>query len=107
MRVQPKDHASKSTNVLVSNVQIKPDFNKDHCIELIRQVLMCHGDISVVTYDWLPDDPVPMPRWEMEHECVNWDKLDSWMYERRISMSAENMIVHPDLGPSYPRKGDR
>lgn len=62
---------------------------------------MCHGDIAVVTYDWLPDDREPMPRWEIEHECVDWSKLNSWALDRRVSIFQEGMIVHPELGPSY------
>ena len=42
-----------------------------------------------MTYDWLPDDRVPMPRWEIEHECVDWSKLDSWSHERRVPISQE------------------
>ena len=82
-------------------------WNLDHCIELIRQVLVCHGDVTVVTYDWLHDDPIPMPRWEVEHECVDWNELDAWALNRRVSVSEEGMIVHPDLGASYPVMQER
>jgi hypothetical protein len=42
-----------------------------------------------------------MPRWEIEHQCVDWGKLDEWAAGRRVPIFSEGMIVHPVLGASY------
>ncbi|KAH8690237.1 hypothetical protein BGW36DRAFT_433189 [Talaromyces proteolyticus] len=74
----------------------------DHCIDNLRQNLMCKGDVSLVTFSWVPNDRAPKPNFEVEHECVNWQRLDNWAKEHRFDIFDERTLVHPELGPSFP-----
>ncbi|KAK4870691.1 hypothetical protein LT330_005039 [Penicillium expansum] len=74
----------------------------DHCLDDIRQTLMCHADISIYTYDWIPNYRKPWPNFRVDHECVNWELLDDWAKEHSFSIYDQASLVHPELGLSFP-----
>ncbi|KAF4459079.1 tat pathway signal sequence [Fusarium albosuccineum] len=76
----------------------------DHCIDLLRQVIMCHGDISLHTYTWKDDYRWPWPSMQTEHQCRNWDKLMAWSEEHYIPSLTGPILSHPGLGTSF--RGD-
>ena len=39
---------------------------------------MCHGDISIVTFDWVEHELNPFPNFNIERECRNWESLLQW-----------------------------
>ncbi|PSS12325.1 hypothetical protein M430DRAFT_68579 [Amorphotheca resinae ATCC 22711] len=80
----------------------------DHCIESLRQSIMCNPDLSILTYKWLPNIRGPWPDFETEHQCVNWDKIDAWSGQRAFNMFDPKFLVHPTLGPTFgkPTSGD-
>ncbi|KAK1750706.1 hypothetical protein QBC47DRAFT_393317 [Echria macrotheca] len=55
----------------------------DHCIEAIRQNLMCHGDVSVFTFKTFPelaDEGIEgeWPDFEINHMCRDFESLRRW-----------------------------
>ncbi|GKZ63358.1 hypothetical protein AnigIFM49718_011431 [Aspergillus niger] len=48
-------------------------FHLDHCVDILRQTLMCHDDLSLVTYNWVKGLDVPYPNFNTYHTCKNWD----------------------------------
>ncbi|KAL1967380.1 hypothetical protein VTN77DRAFT_3165 [Rasamsonia byssochlamydoides] len=57
----------------------------EHCIETLRQTLMCHGDISLLTYNWVKGREMPYPNFNTIHTCKKWDTLVAWNQQRDIS----------------------
>ncbi|KAI1823226.1 hypothetical protein F4861DRAFT_341924 [Xylaria intraflava] len=60
------------------------DYHLDHCLESIRQEILCAGSAEVYTLEWKaasegnkPVVTVPQPRM-----CVDWGSLHSWMKGR-------------------------
>lgn len=47
---------------------------------------------------WGKNQAVPIGNFKNPHECVNWDRIDSWSRERSVDMFAPGMLVHPVLG---------
>ncbi|PVH78108.1 hypothetical protein DL98DRAFT_590632 [Cadophora sp. DSE1049] len=82
-----------------TNVPVKDHVN--HCIEMLRQVVMCKADTTLMTYEWLPDFPGPWPNFGIQHECVNWEKIDNWSKERSIDIFDPKYLHHPKFGFSY------
>ncbi|KAF2653668.1 hypothetical protein K491DRAFT_694509 [Lophiostoma macrostomum CBS 122681] len=42
----------------------------DHCINILRQVLMCNGDMGLVMFHWVRDHgPSPYPDFSTMHQC--------------------------------------
>lgn len=72
----------------------------DHCIDDIRQSLMCHADLSVVTFDWQPGHRKPGPNFHLDQTCVDWDALDAWAAKRSFSIFDQKTLVNPELGKS-------
>jgi hypothetical protein len=62
---------------------------------------MCKGDVSLVTFSWVDNDRAPKPNFEVEHECVNWEKMDNWAKDHRFDIFDEKTLVHPSLGTLY------
>ncbi|KIY69269.1 hypothetical protein CYLTODRAFT_318831, partial [Cylindrobasidium torrendii FP15055 ss-10] len=61
-----------------------------HCIDSIRQSLMCSADVSVNVWQWdesYEDDVKLVGRSNIAHSCRNYDRLLEWAQERAI----ENM----------------
>lgn len=73
----------------------------DHCVDMLRQVLMCHGDVSIQTYEWIDDYRWPWPRFHTEHECRNWDAITEWAGQRYIGSIIGPIFTHPTLGTFY------
>jgi hypothetical protein len=49
------------------------DEHLDHCLDAIRQELQCRAEVSLTTYEWLPDLPIPWAKLSYEHTCVDFD----------------------------------
>lgn len=50
-------------------------YHVDHCIDEIRQSLMCHADATLLVSDWVDGYPGPWPNFNVDHNCVNWDSV--------------------------------
>ncbi|PWY68020.1 hypothetical protein BO94DRAFT_478610 [Aspergillus sclerotioniger CBS 115572] len=74
----------------------------EHCVDNLRQNIMCKADVALLTFSWDPDDRAPKPNFVVEHECANWDKMDKWAEEHKFDIFDETTLIHPTLGPSFP-----
>ncbi|TGO81099.1 hypothetical protein BPOR_1352g00010 [Botrytis porri] len=70
----------------------------DHCIDDIRQALMCHADTSITTFEWEEGIRRPMPDFTGWHTCNNWEKLDDWATARAFSMFDQVSLINPTYG---------
>ncbi|KAK8057510.1 hypothetical protein PG996_011447 [Apiospora saccharicola] len=71
--------------------------HNDHCLEILRQSVMCHADVSMITMTWEPTSVFPAADFQNVHECTNWDKLYEWQKERSRDLMAPGVLVHPYL----------
>ena len=69
----------------------------EHCLDFLRQSAMCHGDVGLVTFQWMPDSLIPVSNATV-HECVNWDAIDKWTKERTVDMMKPGWLIHPTKG---------
>ncbi|PMD34175.1 hypothetical protein L207DRAFT_638723 [Hyaloscypha variabilis F] len=77
----------------------------DHCLESLRQYVMCKADATILTWYW-PDEPpresgkyYPQTDYRFQQQCVNWEKLRAWEVSNSFQLSPET-IFHPIYG--YP-----
>jgi hypothetical protein len=56
----------------------------DHCVEILRQRLICTADVSVIWYWWRSDTSPPklVPKVGLPHTCRNFDKIQKWAFDR-------------------------
>jgi hypothetical protein len=74
----------------------RADQELDHCIDSIRQNLICHADLAVMTFHWVGDSEDPKPNFKYEHECVDWKALESWAMERAFDVDNPKMLARPE-----------
>lgn len=53
----------------------------EHCIDFIRQRLMCHYDMSVTPYQWVKGHQAPIPGSMTNEKCVDYEAMKVWMKE--------------------------
>ena len=79
------------------------DYANDHCIDVLRQAILCHADVSLFTLQWSQAEPMPRADFSNEHDCVNWDVLNAWAADRTIPQDKMKSLRHPLFGES-PRQ---
>jgi hypothetical protein len=75
----------------------------DHCVEYIRESLMCQPDLSMVTFRWINNTAQHEDKagfWPTNfdvdsHKCANWQKLDSWAGERMFNLFDVHLLDRP------------
>ncbi|KAL3420219.1 hypothetical protein PVAG01_08718 [Phlyctema vagabunda] len=56
----------------------------DHCIDMLRQNLMCTADAGILTSYWVVGRDLPMPDFYSRHQCRDFNALKSWTMENRV-----------------------
>ena len=56
----------------------------DHCIDAIRQSLMCSSDVSVLVWKWNKKWQRSLEVGQIVHTCRRFDKIQAWAKERAI-----------------------
>jgi len=65
----------------------------DHCLEALRQQLLCSADVNVYTLKWTPHSKTkPSIVIPQQNACVNWEVLHGWMLGRAAGY---NDLVKP------------
>ncbi|KAJ3483548.1 hypothetical protein NLG97_g7284 [Lecanicillium saksenae] len=79
------------------------EYHTHHCLDMLRQSVMCHGDTQLITMQWLKSATTPTGTFKMPHKCADWTQLENWASSRRIERLMEpGYLFHPTLGPAYP-----
>ncbi|KAI8629702.1 hypothetical protein F5Y19DRAFT_475152 [Xylariaceae sp. FL1651] len=74
----------------------------DHCIETLRQGIMCRGDVSLGTYTYLRGSSYVTARSWGTHQCVDFEALIAWARERAVNIFQPGVLVQPqDLGDEH------
>ncbi|KAH8889425.1 hypothetical protein GQ53DRAFT_625496, partial [Thozetella sp. PMI_491] len=50
----------------------------DHCLDWIRQGLMCWVDVTPVTWEFDPELGYPETQIPHQRTCRNWDRVTAW-----------------------------
>ncbi|PCG89450.1 hypothetical protein PENOC_106480 [Penicillium occitanis (nom. inval.)] len=69
----------------------------DHCIEMLRQTLMCNADIGIIVHEWVEHYPRPYPNFNTWHQCRNFDDIMDWIRGRHIPQKPPNGDEWPKL----------
>ncbi|KAJ6035870.1 hypothetical protein N7540_000149 [Penicillium herquei] len=76
----------------------------DHCVEYIRESLMCQPDLSLVTFRWIndtaqhPSAPTAFYPTNFDiddHRCADWEHLDYWAGQRMFDLSKVDLLDRP------------
>ncbi|KAL5114926.1 hypothetical protein ACEQ8H_007173 [Pleosporales sp. CAS-2024a] len=67
----------------------------DHCVDVLRQKLMCDADGALVTYNWQKNHYYPHPNFNVEHQCRDYNRLLEFSEQRRL----EGSLLRPEGKP--------
>ncbi|KAF9220030.1 hypothetical protein BS17DRAFT_358952 [Gyrodon lividus] len=67
-----------------------------HCVEIIRQKLMCTADLTMVTYDWVQGLADPYPNLSTVHQCVDYEKIIGWSDQYNAHVLASHVVKFGD-----------
>ncbi|KAH6914620.1 hypothetical protein BKA70DRAFT_1256629 [Coprinopsis sp. MPI-PUGE-AT-0042] len=78
------------------------DEHISHCIDSIRQSLMCNADISVNVWQWSEDVYAVVGYSTNAHTCKNYNKIQGWARENRLHKWIDIKTHIPDELPDIP-----
>jgi len=61
----------------------------DHCLDYLRQVLMCNGDLSPNTFSVAPGGKGYVPSFNESHQCRDFEKIFDWAKKRNNGVSID------------------
>ncbi|EHK26506.1 uncharacterized protein TRIVIDRAFT_81530 [Trichoderma virens Gv29-8] len=62
-----------------------PEKHLMHCVEMLRNAVMCFGDVSVITYNWKRGHPGPKASFKSMHACQKWHKIEEWRIAHNVT----------------------
>ncbi|KAG0704005.1 hypothetical protein DFH29DRAFT_802565 [Suillus ampliporus] len=68
----------------------------DHCIEMIRQNIMCNADVTMITWDWVEGHKHPYPNFNTRHQCRNYEKILDWASNHAVHIDASEVTRFED-----------
>lgn len=92
----PDMYPSEAKQLTLKEGELIPS-HIDHCVDHLRQVVMCKADLALDAFDWVDWYDRPWMRFSVEHECVNWDRIFQWSKAHQVNIRDGN-LVHPKYG---------
>ncbi|KAG2363208.1 hypothetical protein BDR07DRAFT_1404903 [Suillus spraguei] len=90
------DHGKSSDHDDDESSKIFWRIHLDHCIEMLRQIIMCRGDVTMLTYDWVKGLKDPFPNFNIPHRCRNFEKVLDWVDEHRVFVHQSDVVRFED-----------
>ena len=53
----------------------------DHCVDMLRENLMCTSDLSVVLFEYDDHHKLPQPDFSMTKKCRNFEAILEWNHK--------------------------
>jgi hypothetical protein len=89
-------HAFKNNDMIIKK-------HASHCLDTIRQVLMCNADTGLLGQVWYdPQDVRAFPDFKTQHKCKNFDAIRRWAVDLQANPAEEL----PDDFMKIPEDGD-
>lgn len=73
------DYYRDRNQIMLLETEKEHEEHKDHCIEILRQSLMCRADLNVYIYHWASSFDAPVANLNSRHRCVDWGALNDWV----------------------------
>lgn len=59
---------------------------------------MCHADVSIHTFKWVPEAHYPVLNSQSTHICRKWDPIVEWAKQHYPSHKHGPILEHPKYG---------
>lgn len=68
---------------------------QDHCIEILRQFVMCHADVGLVAAHWIEGSDHPWPDFNTRKVCRDFEGILQWTLDHQLPPGAPTLPVKP------------
>ncbi|KAL6832776.1 tat pathway signal sequence [Trichoderma camerunense] len=68
----------------------------DHCVDMLRESIMCHGDTTLIVYHWINGYADPVPDFSTMHTCRDPEAILDWMQTNQIILK-EAVYKHGEM----------
>ncbi|GKZ71312.1 hypothetical protein AnigIFM50267_007351 [Aspergillus niger] len=75
-----------------------------HCVDIVRQSVMCRANTAIVTYSWIKESRVPKTDFHAYSQCVDWDKFEAWADKHTVDILGPGELNHPIYGQTFPNR---
>lgn len=65
----------------------------DHCVNIIRENILCNADTTPNVWKWDEERQISFPHFDSIHTCRNFDAIRDWAKSRQI-MYVWNSSIH-------------
>jgi len=72
-----------------------PRAHTDHCIDILRQSVMCTIDMNPMGFEWDERRQINLPRLTGAHTCRNFDKIQQWARDHRMQSKFNRTVYVP------------
>ncbi|GIZ49805.1 hypothetical protein CKM354_001283000 [Cercospora kikuchii] len=86
---------------LTSDEEHRLQMHNMHCLSYLKQTMECQPDLTPMIMYWPKTASMPTAQLDYPHQCVNWDKMNSWWRSRSFEPFAEGLLTHPEFGTPY------
>ena len=78
------DYYAAQGNGAFSNDPSLLKVHVNHCVDILRQVIMCQPDTGVLGQYWV-EDVGPFVDFRTKHKCKNFEELRDWVMDHQVS----------------------
>ncbi len=69
-----------------------------HCLDAVREAVMCASDISVITWKWNTKAQKSLGHGDIVHSCRSFEDIRDWSAAHRATLKFDNTVfVENDL----------
>jgi hypothetical protein len=68
----------------------------DHCVEMLRQNIMCNADVKMITWDWVEEHRDPYPNFNTRHQCRDYEKILDWAVKHAVHIDRSEVTRTKD-----------
>lgn len=79
----------------VPEENIMTEIHLDHCIDSIRQSVMCSSDLAPIVWLWIEENHLAQPVAQVAHTCRDFDVIREWAEDHHIGEFNRSIYV-PD-----------
>ncbi|KAF4635476.1 hypothetical protein G7Y89_g2625 [Cudoniella acicularis] len=85
----------KANGSYQAEIKWQNDWHIAHCIDSIRQSLMCSIDVSTISWTWIPESNLSAPDARTTHTCRDWDRVYEWAVEHKLRDKFDETAAYP------------
>ncbi|KAF9522204.1 hypothetical protein CPB83DRAFT_777449, partial [Crepidotus variabilis] len=86
------------SNSTVADEMLMSDDHISHCVDALRQALMCAADITPMSWRWKPEaQEAKLVVNDVPHTCRNFEKVKQWAKENHLDSFDSKVFVEDNL----------